>query len=180
MRYPITLAQTLLSLAVVIAPLCWWTYNFGGLFVIDSSPFQFTAKLLGTTLEISYLISAILEAYRVYLIIILGRNVYLALRGIAVRSYAILAASLSYLVYPLIIYYVTNYVIAIHHIPTSYPMVLMGSGLMSINYGGTNMIMTITITPHPIYWLALVVGLMVIPAYLEVKWRGRSISKGNV
>ncbi|WP_054855753.1 hypothetical protein [Vulcanisaeta sp. JCM 16161] len=75
-----------------------------------------------------------------------------------VRSHALLTASLSYLAYPLVIYYVANYVIAIQHIPTNYPLILMGSGLMSINYGEVSMTMTITIMPHPIYWFALAVG----------------------
>ncbi len=81
-RYPITLVYLALGLAVVATPLYWWTYDFGGLLIINTSPFQFTITLLGVTLEISGLITAILEAYRAYLIIILARNIYLvAMKG---------------------------------------------------------------------------------------------------
>jgi hypothetical protein len=75
-RYPITLTVIALNLAVVALPLYWWVYDFGGLLIIETSPFQFTASLLGTTLRISYLISAVLEAYRAYLIITMAQSVY--------------------------------------------------------------------------------------------------------
>jgi len=50
-RYPITLTVIALNLAVVALPLYWWVYDFGGLLIIETSPFQFTASLLGTTLK---------------------------------------------------------------------------------------------------------------------------------
>ncbi len=170
-RYPITLVYLALGIAVVATPLDWWTYNFGGLLIIKSSPFQLTITLLGTTLEISSLISAMLEAYRAYLLITLAWNTYLvAMIGRPIRNYTLALLSIPYLVSPpVIIYYVANYVLSLYHIPASYPLVLMGSGVMGLNYGGVSALMVITITPHPIYWVALAAGLMAIPAAMEVR-----------
>ncbi|BDR92719.1 hypothetical protein [Vulcanisaeta souniana] len=173
-KHPITLVYLVLGLAVVAIPLDWWTYNFGGLLIIGTSPFQFTVTLLGTTLEISGLITAILEAYRAYLIIILARNIYLVtVKGTPIRTYTLISLSIPYLIYPIIIYYIANYVFGLYHVPARYPLVLMGSGVMTMNYGGTNILMTITITPHLIYWVALAVGLMAMPAAMEVRKHGK-------
>ncbi|ADY01305.1 hypothetical protein VMUT_1100 [Vulcanisaeta moutnovskia 768-28] len=174
-KYPITLVYLVLGLAVVATPLYWWTYDFGGLLIIGTSPFQFVITLLGTTLEISGLITAVLEAYRAYLIITLARNIYLVtMKDKPVRTYALTSLSIPYLIYPLIIYYIANYVFGVYHVPAKYPLVLMDSGVMGMNYGDTNILMTITITPHLIYWVALAIGLMAIPAAIETRRHNKS------
>ena len=159
-RYPITLAVIVLNLAVVALPLYWWVYDFGGLLIIESSPFQFTASLLGTTLRISYLVSAVLEAYRAYLIIAMAQDLYLTLRGAPRISRALLTASLTYLAYPLIIYGIINYVIVTHHLAANYEPVFIGVGSLSLSYDGASITMPIAITPHPIYWAALAAGFL--------------------
>jgi hypothetical protein len=161
-RYPITLTVIALNLAVVALPLYWWVYDFGGLLIIETSPFQFTASLLGTTLRISYLISAVLEAYRVYLIITMAQSVYLTLRGTPRVGHALLTASLTYLAYPLIIYGVIDYVIRAYHLVANYEPVFIGVGSLSLSYDGASITMPITIAPHPIYWAALAAGFLAI------------------
>jgi hypothetical protein len=161
-RYPITLTVIALNLAVVALPLYWWVYDFGGLLIIETSPFQFTASLLGTTLRISYLISAVLEAYRAYLIITMAQDLYLALRGMPRVSRALFTASLTYLAYPLIIYGVIDYVIRAYHLVANYEPVFIGVGSLSLSYDGASITMPITIAPHPIYWAALTAGFLAI------------------
>ncbi|ADN49883.1 hypothetical protein [Vulcanisaeta distributa] len=89
--------------------------------------------------------------------------------GRPIRNYTLALLSIPYLVSPVIIYYVANYVLSLYHVPARYPLVLMGSGVMGVNYGGASALMAITITPHPIYWAALTAGLMAIPAAMEVR-----------
>ncbi|WP_243674820.1 hypothetical protein [Vulcanisaeta distributa] len=92
-----------------------------------------------------------------------------------VRTYVIASLSIPYLIYPLIIYYIANYVFGMYHVPAKYPLVLMGSGIMGMNYGSASIIMTITITPpHLVYWVALTIGIMAIPAAIETGRRGKS------
>ena len=175
-RSPLTLAHLSLSLVVVLLPFYWWKYDFGGLVVVYTSPFQVSIYFLGTLLKISYLISAALEALRLYLVVSISRDIYLVVRkGRAVKNWAVLSMSVQYLVYPAIIYFVVERISSAYGINISYSFLEIGREVVHMSVAGASMVSAFTYSPSPAYWFALAVGVLSIPAYLENK-RGKKQS----
>jgi hypothetical protein len=168
-KYPFTLIYLISSLIIIVLPFYWWTYNFGGLVVIEISPFQMSIYFLGTFLKISYVISAALEAFRIFLIIAISRDIYLLLRGKTIRNRILLMLTISYLVYPIIIYIVITYLTSSHGIYLNYSFLEIGKELVSVKYENANLLLTFTFYPQIIYWIALAISFLFIPSYLETR-----------
>jgi len=168
-KYPFTLIYLISSLIIIVLPFYWWTYNFGGLVVIETSPFQMSIYFLGTFLKISYVISAALEAFRIFLIIVISRDIYLFLKGKIIRNRILLMLTISYLVYPIIIYIVITYLTSSHGIYSNYSFLEIGKELVSVKYENANLLLTFTFYPQIIYWIALAISFLFIPSYLETR-----------
>jgi len=169
MKYPFTLIYLISSLIIIALPFYWWTYNFGGLIVIETSPFQMSIYFLGTFLKISYVISAALEAFRMFLIIAISRDIYLFLKGKIIRNRTLPTLTVSYLVYPIIIYIVITYLMSSHGIHSNYSFLEIGKELVSVKYENANLLLTFAFYPQIIYWIALAISLLFIPSYLETR-----------
>jgi hypothetical protein len=169
MKYPFTLIYLISSLIIIVLPFYWWTYNFGGLVVIETSPFQVSIYFLGTFLKISYVISAALEAFRIFLIIAISRDIYLLLKGKTIRNRTLPTLTVSYLVYPIIIYIVITYLMSSHGIDSNYSFLEIGQELVSVKYENANLLLTFAFYPQVIYWIALAISLLFIPSYLETR-----------
>ena len=171
-RSPVTLAYLVLSLVVVLLPFYWWEYDFGGLVVVYTSPFHVSIYLLGDLLEVSYVISAALEALRLYLVVSISRDIYLLVRkGRPVRNWAVLSMSVQYLVYPVVIYLIINHVSSAYGIGISYSYLEIGREVVHMDVAGADMVSVFSYSPSPAYWFALAVGVLSVPAYLESRRR---------
>jgi len=124
---------------------------------------------LGTFLKISYVISAALEAFRIFLIIVISRDIYLFLKGKIIRNRILLMLTISYLVYPIIIYIVITYLMSSHGIYSNYSFLEIGKELVSVKYENANLLLTFTFYPQIIYWIALAISFLFIPSYLETR-----------
>jgi len=168
-KYPFTLIYLISSLIIVVLPFYWWTYNFGGLVVIETSPFQMSIYFLGTFLKISNVISAAQEAFRIFLIIAISRDIYLFLKGKIIRNRILPMLTVSYLVYPIIIYIVITYLMSSYGIHSNYSFLEMGEELVSVKYENADLLLTFTFYPQIMYWIALAISFLFIPSYLETR-----------
>jgi hypothetical protein len=169
MKYPFTLIYLISSLIIILLPFYWWTYDFGGLVVIETSPFQMSIYFLGTFLKISSVISAALEAFRIFLITVISRDIYLFLKGKIIRNRTLLMLTVSYLVYPIIIYIVVTYLTSSHGIHSNYSFLEIGQELVSVKYDNADLLLTVTFYPHIIYWIVLAISFLFILSYLETR-----------
>jgi hypothetical protein len=77
--------------------------------------------------------------------------------------------TVSYLVYPIIIYLVITYLLSSHGIYSNYSFLEIGKESVSVRYDNANLILTFTFYPQIIYWIALAICFLFIPSYLETK-----------
>jgi len=169
MKYPFTLIYLISSLIIIVLPFYWWTYDFGGLVVIETSPFQMSIYFLGTFLKVSNVISAALEAFRIFLIIVISRDIYLFLKGKIIRNRALPTLTVSYLLYPIIIYIVIAYSMSSHGIYSNYSFLEIGKESVSVRYDNADLLLTFAFYPQIIYWIALAISFLFIPSYLETR-----------
>jgi hypothetical protein len=168
-KHPLTLIYLISSLIIIVLPFYWWTYNFGGLVVIETSPFQMSIYFLGTFLKISYVISAALEAFRIFLIIVISRDIYLLLRGKIIMKQNF--TDVNYFLFSISyhIYIVITYLTSSHGIYLNYSFLEIGKELVSVKYENANLLLTFTFYPQIIYWIALAMSFLFIPSYLETR-----------
>ncbi|WP_338602396.1 hypothetical protein V6M85_02130 [Sulfolobus tengchongensis] len=168
MKYYLTIIGMALNILVALIPQYWWYYSAGGIIIIKDSLFFIGLELLGKEYLIVTLINYFLFAFRFYVVSVALYYIYLAIKGIK-RSYLLIAwVSYLYILDPLIFYIVFNYVINIF-VPARYPLFIIGSENMSINYQGVKIMMLIESYPTLTYWIALATGTInLIARYLKL------------
>jgi hypothetical protein len=163
------------SILITFIPLPWWYYSVGGIFVVYDSPFQISVSLLGSNLILAKLLNLFLNAFRIYVGINLVYNSLMLVRGKQVAKYSTMAwLPLFYMLDPLLIYVVFNYVISSVTGDTfRYPLLIIGVEDFVTSYNNVNIDMLIFSYPTLLYWFTFIPTILYITALIT----GRKSSK---
>ncbi|PVU74833.1 hypothetical protein DDW13_06025 [Acidianus hospitalis] len=160
-KYPLSALALILNVVVALLPYCWWTYSVGGIIKIDDSLFLLNICLEGQYLYISNFINMILFAFRFYVIAVSLYSLYLILRRGEKRNYLLIAwASLFYILDPVIIYIIFNYILSHFIQGVTYPFFIIGQESVEFTDSGYQITMLIQSYPTFTYWFSLAVGII--------------------
>ncbi len=161
MKYPLSVTALLLNIIVAVLPFCWWIYSVGGVAKINDSLFLLNIYFECQYLYISEFINIILIAFRAYVIAVSSYYLYIILRKGVKKNYLLIAwASLFYILDPVIMYLLFNYVISYFIQGVKYPFFIIGEEYVTFTYSGSKITMLIQSYPTLAYWFSLVVGII--------------------
>ncbi|QKR00063.1 hypothetical protein GWK48_06465 [Metallosphaera tengchongensis] len=154
---------------VTVIPLPWWYYSVGGIVTISDSPFQVLILFLGTRLFLSDVITFFLTAFRIYVFIIsLGYMVQVS-RGYKKVYSTMFWFPVFYILDPVLIYVLFNFIPQLLGIPIQYPFFIWGTEKLSSSYKGNMITAYVQSYPTFTYWIALASAFLYPLSRLELR-----------
>lgn len=171
MKYKITTLYYILATVVTVIPLPWWYYNAGDIIRVEDSPFQILITFLGDRLILSDVITFLLTGFRIYVFVILISYAVQAARGNPKIYSTMFWLPVLYLLDPVILYVLFNFILQLFDLPMNYPLFFFGTETISSNIKGEQVKIEFVMYPTYVYWLSLATALLYPFSRIEIKRR---------
>ena len=173
----LTVVYYTLALVVTLIPEYWWFVQVGGIITVQDSPYMLNVDFLNERLLLVNLLNAALTGFRFYMVVMLSYGVYAVLRNKEFIHSTFFAVTVLYILEPLLLYVVTQMLQLLNVIHPQYSPIFIGTTTMTVSYKNTVAVLTVSLYPMRLYWLALISALFYpfarLSLYLERKGRAR-------
>ncbi len=160
MKYPLTAVSLVLNVVIALLPFYWWSYGVDGLIAVYDSPFQLYVSVMNQELLIVELVNVFLFAFRFYVIVVSSVYLIYLFRGQRKTYGTVYYLSYLYVLDPIVLYLVFNYLLPLIGYSTSYPFFIIGKERIEMTYSGAQITADVFSYPTLAYWFSLASGVV--------------------